>query len=363
MSVKGTRTRQATVGAARGGAKRRARGASVTHDRAARAAKQIACLWLLVTGLTAVLPLAATAQFAEPLVPHGDRLPIPPGQQIEQPFAPPVGDGQTPRPVISGDTGSPVPPPSGQADNTHGNVFPAGNGRDRTVVRVYARDNSGALGTDRGLRMVQTIRPDQLSADQMSKIEGILGINMKSGEQSVDVVASDSQIEQIQDTMAKYPQYQMEGNRKKINQDPAQTPGIGWTSAREKTNSFDFGGPLPTVRTFSRYLVILGVVSATIWMAIAATSVIMGSRDGGARVVGSVAGLMLLLMGYTIWKIVQMNTFNRNSDTPAISQMRPNDAQVSDAYINPSTVPPAPDGGRQTPDRFGVPLEPLGGPH
>lgn len=327
------------------------------------AVRRIALVWLVVTGLSLVAPLAATAQFAEPLVPPGDRLPVPPGQQIEQPFAPPIGDGQTTSPVTSGDNGSPTQPPSGQADSTHGNMFPAGMGRDRTVVRIYARDNSGALGTDRGLRMVQTIRPDQLSADQSSKIAGILGINMQSGEQGVDVVASDSQIEQIQDVMAKYPQYQMESGRKKINQDAAQTPGIGWTSAREKVNSYNFDGPLPTVRTFARYLVILGVVSATIWMAIAATSVILGSRDGGSRVIGSVAGLMLLLMGYTIWKIVQMNTFNRNADTPAISQNRPTDAQVSDAYINPSTVPPAPGGGRPGPDRFGVPLEPLGGPH
>jgi len=345
MSAKGTRTVNAIVGAHR------------------MRPRTVAALWLLVTGLTVLAPLAATAQFAEPLVPPGDLTPTPPGQQPPQPFAPPVGDGPNAQPVTAGNFGSPMPPPSGQADNTHGNIFAAGNGHDRTVVRVYTRDNGGALGTNRGLRMATTLRPDQLTSEQINKINGILGINMLSGEQTVDVVASDGQIEQIQDTLAKYPQYQMENQRKKINQDAAQKPGTGWTSARDKQNSYDFGGPLPTVRTFSRYLVILGVVSATIWMAIAATSVILGSRDGGSRVIGSAAGLILLLMGYTIWKIVQMNTFNRNSDRPAISQNRPNDAQVSDAYINPSTVPPAPGGGRQAPDRFGVPLEPLGGPH
>ncbi|HEY9871190.1 MAG TPA: hypothetical protein V6D08_18645 [Candidatus Obscuribacterales bacterium] len=335
-------------------------GAAGRRDGALRI---IFCAWLLVLAFSLTLPLVASAQFAEPLVPPGDQLPIPPGQPLPEPFAPPPGDGANPLPVIPGDNGAPLPPPSGTADRTHGNIFPAGNGRDRTVVRIYTRSNGGALGTDRGLRMVQTIRPDQLSSEQINRIQSILGINMLSGEQSVDVVASDGQIEQIQDVLAKYPQYQMENGRKKITRDAVQKPGIGWKSAREKENLYNFDGPLPTVRTFARYLVLLGVVSATIWMALAATSVILGHRDGGAKVISSVAGLMLLLMGYTIWKVVQMNTFNRNSDTPAASQNRPNEAQVSDAYIQGSSVPPAPNGGRAQPERFGVPLEPLGGPH
>lgn len=84
---------------------------------------------------------------------------------------------------------------------------------------------------------------------------------------------------------------------------PAQVP----------SSLYDFQGPLPTVRTFCRYLVILGVVVACIWVAMAAISVVMGNQNGPARVIGAVGGLLLLLAGYTIWKIVQMDTFHANS--------------------------------------------------
>ena len=78
-------------------------------------------------------------------------------------------------------------------------------------------------------------------------------------------------------------------------------------------NAYDFQGPLPTVRTFSRYLVILGVVVATIFVAMASVGVIMGNRGGPDRVIGAIGGLLLLLASYTIWKVVQMNTFKANT--------------------------------------------------
>lgn len=84
-------------------------------------------------------------------------------------------------------------------------------------------------------------------------------------------------------------------------------------SHQKQPNRYDFKGPLPTVRTFSRYLVTLGVVAATVFMALAAWSMVMGSQYGGARVMGAACGLLMLLAGYTIWKIVTMNTFHANS--------------------------------------------------
>ena len=84
---------------------------------------------------------------------------------------------------------------------------------------------------------------------------------------------------------------------------PANVPG----------NNYDFQGPLPTVRTFCRYLVILGVVVACVWVSMSAIAVVMGNSNGPARVIGAVGGLLLLLAGYTIWKIVQMNTFHGNT--------------------------------------------------
>ena len=78
---------------------------------------------------------------------------------------------------------------------------------------------------------------------------------------------------------------------------------------------YDFNGPLPTVRTFSRYLVILGVVFSTVFVTMAAWSMVFGNQYGAARVLGAVGGLLMLLAGYTIYKIVQLNTMHANSSS------------------------------------------------
>lgn len=316
-----------------------------------RAQKQFiktTALSLFALGALSVLaPLTALAQFAQPLsYPNQNTAP-----QAEVP-----GSGSNPAPVNPGDTVGAPPVPTGAADPTTGNSFPNGVGRDRTVVNVFRNSNGGALGQPRGNRMVMTIRPDQLSADQLGQVQGILGVNLLSGEQVIQVNASDAQIEQLQQAMAAWPQYQMNGNRKKINND---SPATGYPKANEN-NSYDFQGPLPTVRTFSRYLVILGVVCATVFMALAAYSMVLGHPYGGARVIGTAAGLMLLLMGYTIWKIVQMNTFKAMSNTPAISQNRPQTAQVNDANIGPPGLPVTPGGGVGGAGRSGIPVVPFG---
>lgn len=93
----------------------------------------------------------------------------------------------------------------------------------------------------------------------------------------------------------------------------AEGSGDRLFSHSKQGNRYDFNGPLPTVRTFSRYLVILGVVFATVFVSMAAWSMVMGGQYGAARVMGAVGGLLMLLAGYTIYKIVQMNTFHANS--------------------------------------------------
>jgi hypothetical protein len=266
---------------------------------------------------------------------------------------PPVGDGDTPMPVTPGDTSGAVGVPSGTADNTSGSNFSTGTGHDRTVVRLYKQDTNG-----RGQRMVQTLRPDTLSDDALNQINGILGINMLSGEQAIDVTVSDQQLEQINQAMASYPQTTNNGSRKQITSD---APGAGYPRAGN-TSSYAFPGTIPTVATFGRYLVILGVVAATIFMALAAYSMVLGSPYGGARVLGTAAGLMMLLAAYTIWKIVQMNTFGANPNNPAINRARSNDAQVQDAFLSRPNTPTNPndpvDGGATA--RPGVPVQPLG---
>ncbi len=269
---------------------------------------------------------------------------------IAQPFAPPqpppIGDGPTPAPVIPGDGGGPPPVPTGQSDPTPGHNFPVGTGSDRGTV--YMEKNG-----ERGNRGKGTIRGSSLTPDQLGKIQGILGTNMSSGEPASGTNVSDGQLEQIQDALAPYPQAQNSGGRKKINND---APGQGYP----KTNSlygFTPDHPLPTVWTFSRYLVILGCVSATIFMALAAWSMIMGNPYGASRVIGAAAGLMLLLSGYTIWKIVQMNTYDGNSDNPAENKKKAGGGEVPAAFM---FRPPGNAGGATSQGRSGVPVQPLG---
>ncbi|MBP9091136.1 hypothetical protein KBI23_08910 [bacterium] len=265
---------------------------------------------------------------------------------------PPVGDGPTPQPVNPGDTTGPSAVPTGAADPTPGTNNATAPGRDRTVIRLY---DNGATG--RGRRMVQTLRPDTLSAEAQSRIGGILGINMNSGEQSIDVTVTRDQIAQIQDVIAAYPQTtQVDGRNMITGDDPAAgypRPGNG--------SLYRFDGQLPTVATFSRYLVILGVVVSTVFMAIAAYSVVMGSRDGGNRVIGAASGLLFLMAAYTIWKIVTMNTFHGNSPDTARAQNRPTQGLVQDAFMTRPNLPATPGGGVNSgAPRGGVPVQPLG---
>lgn len=271
--------------------------------------------------------------------------------QFSPPAPPPIGDGPAAPGVTPGDAGGAQNVPSGASDATPGHSFPTGTGRDRSIVRVF---HNGA----RGERQVTTIRPDTLSNDAIAQIEGILGVNMRSGEQSIEATATDAQMEQINEALAPYPQATNNGGRKYIDSD---APGVGYPKPdRNSIYGYTPDHPLPTVWTFSRYLVILGVVSATIFMAMAAYSMVMGNPYGGSRVIGAAAGMMLLLSAYTIWKIVQMNTFNANSDTPAQNVSRPATAQVQDAFMARPTTPVTP-GASGSNGRSGVPVEPLYG--
>lgn len=256
-------------------------------------------------------------------------------QGFAPPAPPPVGDGPTPAPVAPGDLGGAPAVSTGQSDPTPGHSFPTGIGRDRTRVQLFHSDS-------RGRRMVQTIRPDQLSNDELSRIEGILGASLRTGEQVIDADVSDAQLAQINDALAPYA--------------TGESPGVGYPRTNSLWTFVDADHPVPTVRRFARYLVILGVVSATIFMALAAWSMVLGHPYGASRVIGAVAGMMLLLSAYTIYKIVQLNTTNSNSDAPAQINRGATTAQVNNAF-RPNV--PATPGGATSNGRSGFPVQPL----
>jgi hypothetical protein len=298
-----------------------------------------------------------------------------PNQAPTQPSntKPPIGSGSTQTPVIPGSPGNnpalPTANSTDKAQTTNETTLNAQPGTDRTIIHLY-RTNS-LSGT--GQRMVQTIRPDQLPDEVASQIASILGVSsLSSGAETMDVSVTNDQLSQIQQLLAPYPNAKLEPgpngvDRKFIDED---TPATGYPKAGEG-NAYDYsdvtiptmtGNPLPTVRTFCRYLVILGVVAGTIWMSLAATAVVMGHREGGARVVGTAAGLMLLLMGYTIWKIVEINTniYGGIQDS-ARSTSRDQTAAVTQ-NLNPPNVPQVvPSTLPTTEPRSGVPVGSLSG--
>jgi len=264
--------------------------------------KAIASAVLTFATLALFAPAPAKAQFA-PIVPSNDiSNTLQQTQQTPQP--PPPGSGNAYTPVNPGDQTGASAVASGQADQTSGSNFPTGLGQTRIPAGGTVQNQGG-----RGNRSVTT-------------------------------------------QTAPYPGTVNEGNRNKV---VADSPAAGYPKEQPLYN---FQGPLPTVRTFCRYLVILGCVCGTIFMAFAATSVVLGHPYAGGRVIGAASGLMLLLMGYTIWKIVQMNTFNANSAGPAqINQAAPQGTPTNPQAPNTPTTPANPGGVGRSP----MPVAPLNG--
>jgi hypothetical protein len=313
--------------------------------------KQVLVALTIFTACGAAPALAQGSTQQNYQVPSGTPY-VDPLYQQGAPTPPPVGSGSTPTAVTQGDPNGAPNVPTGTADPTNGSNFQVTQGQDRTIARLYIpNDNT------RGVRYVLDIRADQLSAANLSAIQGILGQNLMPGNaDSVDIQVTTAQLEQIQAVLAPYPGFQMTNGRKQI---VADQPAAGYPKPGEDS-LYAFDGTLPTVQTFCRYLVILGVVAGTVFMALAAWSMCAGNPYGGARAMGSAAGVFMLLGAYTIWKIVQMNTFNANSATPAISQNRPQTDQVPSAFQARPNVPITPTYNPTGPARGGVPVVPEG---
>lgn len=332
--------------------------------------KLMTLAFFLMVSITMAVPMAVEAQgFAGAPVPYNYRQD---DTQMYEPMPPPIGNGDMAPPVEPGDLGPALPPPSGQADQTTGNIFPTKVGRDRTVVYVFVNG-----------RMMQTIRPDQLTDQQIAEINSILGIKMLSGQQIIEVEATNNQIVQIQQVMMAWPRgWRMVNHNgrmyKQIVKDmPAAgypKPGRGNTGVTVNGQFKEFGDniikKLPTVRVFSRYLVILGCVCACLWLSHEAISVVLGHPGAGMRVAQTFFGLGVLLMAFTIYKLVQLEAIHSFGaphphpwvDTSPFANDLHHTAEVKDEYLTAPDVPGIPAEDRLGPDRAGVPVEPLGAP-
>jgi hypothetical protein len=327
----------------------------------------------------------------------------PAGQAPAQGMPPPPGSGANAPLEIGGDTGSPPPLTSGAADRTAGTRFPtAQNVQNATTVYVYVQTYSGPNGTTpnglpgaspanpayRGLRMAMTIRPNTLTQDQINSINTILGINMQNGQEIIPVTTTTNNVELINTILypgasqQKWGISQMENGvfpngRLVIKNDPSTGVGavanVGSLSIQPQTSPLQRPWDassyitipyitipvLPYVYVMGRWLVIAGVVFATVKISLAAYAVAMGHPYAGSRVIAAVSGLMMLLASFTIYKIVRMNA---GQTGPAANVY--NNSQTSGAGAIPASypnVPGVPTAASGQPKRSGIPVIPLSG--
>jgi hypothetical protein len=243
---------------------------------------------VLVSCLAVALALAASANALAQAVagssinPFGYLPLIPSAPQSAPNVAPangplpPIGSGSSPQPVISGDSAS-MPAASGTAQSTpvNGTNFPTRNGQG-SVLKGSTEDIPAERQTQ-GTPQPQPSGPHVVMQDKAAQ-EGPSSPSNGLKKTSLDI------------------------------QSATNKPNVRPFAGLMGTNTVRLNGPTTTVRPFARYLVKLGVVFSTVLMIFAAYSVILGQRDGAARVVSTAAGLILLLMGYTIYKIVVMDT-------------------------------------------------------
>lgn len=296
--------------------------------------------------------------------------PIAPDAVPAAPPLPPPGNGAYPNAQISGNQGNPPGMPNKQADPTTGNMFPSGAANLHTIVYVYRQEKTGSLTIPTDWKMVMTIAPATLPIGIVTQINGVLqhlnpGFNMLDGSLTKNAQATNMDIAAIENILAPYPSsstMSIDGTSYKFIDSTVQgtlpTPNAG-----------SFTGPLPTVRVFCKWLVNLGLVAATVWMIFAAWGVISGDKYAGSRVTGTAGGLILLLMAFTIWKVVQLNMTSSNTNDDRATLMTNPNAPLHGTVTSGLPTLAMPDSGaqawttspRNSQSRSGVPVQPLYG--
>ncbi len=335
-------------------------------------------LYGLIFFITSTTGSGALAQATNPAIY------MPPGQTPSQGAPPPPGSGSTAAPVIPGDperqdipSGQPVSSPEYGTNFGH-NPEKRRSRINLTMGEPSKRNNTSlSLG---GQHVVLTFQPDQLTSQQKGQVQGILGAGaFNSSQPYQNITVSQDQLTEMQNALAPSPDMNagtsavpMRDGRER-SQIFTDTPA-GNNLSQNGTNGVH---PLfPVIQQFCRYLVVLGVVCACIFMAFSSIGLIFGDRNAGARIIASAGGIMLLLMGYAIWKVVRANEINARgpqvvdlSSKPPMQQSRssPGDViEMNEKYSFVSTtnanlpIIPNNPGGIQ---RSGLPLLPLGDAH
>ncbi len=240
---------------------------------------------------------------------------------------PAIGSGSGPAPVTAGDSNwQPAPSGTAQSDPVNGTNFPTQSRDTQPKVNLLM------AVPGRGTLNVLTFSPSSLTSQQLGQVEGVIG-GVSGGGAYQDVTVDEGQLKQMQDILYPYPQtgtsaVPMRDGRERswISTD---SPGQGYPkyesspqfeqekpTFQDNVTSVRMMAPRHAIRVLCRYLVILGAVVACIFMIFAATSVLMGHRNAGQKVISTASGLVVLLMAYSIWKVVMVNTWNARPINP-----------------------------------------------
>ncbi len=335
------------------------------HAKSILNSRNLAYGSLILIGLN--MNLSASAQATN------QAIYLPPGQS-NQGAPPPPGAGETAPIVTPGDsqkrdvvTGKPTSTPE------LGTNFPHEQEKRRARIKLFMNGKE-----------VLTFQPDQLTNEQYGKVMGVIG-NVVDNQPYQNISVSKDQLVEMQDALAPSPNTNAERsavpmpkptrngvtNRSQIVSD---TPAPG--ALQHGTNNVVVFHEV--IKNFCRYIVIMGVVCGCIFLAFAAIGLQFGDRSAGGRIIGSVAGIMLLLMGYSIWKVIRFNENNARGpenrvvdlSTPPpledtrkspgdVNRVKNDDSFTSTTEANLPVIPPNP-GGIQ---RSGLPLKPLGAAH
>lgn len=211
--------------------------------------------------------------------------------------APPPGQGMHPASVIGGDMLPSPSAPSGFSLNTNSTNF--ANLPEQIPLTIYLRTDTYSHNGHQymGKRTVLTIRTTMLNVMQLDLIISMLAIDLnsipKNGEQAISVDVNENQLKNIENILI---------------------PVTHQLHSVRQSSPFYY---VPMVQKFGRLAVLLGVIFATVMLAIAAHGMVMSHRGSADKIISTVAGLMVLLMAYTIYCLLIDNT--RTASMAAVS--------------------------------------------
>lgn len=226
---------------------------------------------------------------------------LPPGAAPPEGRPPAPGSGPFPASLIQGDIDRPNPP-TGTADRTNGSRFPVRPETAPTFDRL-----SIDRGDGRGRRNIDTRRAaGAAGTNRPVNDEDLVNFQNQDYPYPTGVAAGRPQRRLRSDPFQGGYQNYFVNSRMVVN-DNGPLFGRRYSPAPRWLDYEAENFPLPSVKPFCKILVILGVVFATVYMVFAAYSVVLGHKDAGSRVTGAAGGLILLLMAYSIYKVVMIN--------------------------------------------------------